>query len=95
MRCYFDIFDGDHWARDDFGMECPDVWYAFNQATLSLLELAFETVPGSFQSRRLAIRVRRKDANAYTVKLTFSAEEAEEEIGTSDISQLFPRVPRN
>lgn len=39
-RYYFDIFDGDHWTRDDFGIELETDGKARYQVVLTLCEMA-------------------------------------------------------
>ncbi|OEO28040.1 hypothetical protein VW23_006490 [Devosia insulae DS-56] len=71
MRYYFDIFDGDHWARDDLGAECASDGRARHQAVLALTELARELLPSDGPSKELMIRVRIRNEVAFTVQLEF------------------------
>lgn len=71
MRYYFEIFDGDHWSRDDRGVEFPSDGRARHEAVLALTELARELLPYDGPSKDLLIRVRLKDQVAFTVKLEF------------------------
>lgn len=71
MRYYFDIFDGDHWARDDLGVECASDRSARHQAVLALTELARELLPSDGASKELIIRVRQGDGAAFSVRLAF------------------------
>jgi hypothetical protein len=71
MRYFFDIFDGDHWSRDELGVDCADDISARHQAVLALTELARELLPPDGSSMELAIRVRLREQAAFTVRLSF------------------------
>ncbi len=71
MRYFFDIFDGDHWARDDLGVECASDLRARHQAVLALTELARELLPYDGSTKDLVIRVRLQDELAFSVRLAF------------------------
>lgn len=71
MRYYFDIFDGDHWTRDDLGVDCESDRRARHQAVLALTEMASELLPSDGATKTIIIRVRRKDEVAFTVQLAF------------------------
>ena len=71
MRYYFDIFEGDHWARDDVGLDCPNDAGARYQAVLALTEMARDFLPADGPSKDLKVRVRRKAEVAFTVSLLF------------------------
>ncbi|WP_423066138.1 DUF6894 family protein [Devosia sp. CN2-171] len=71
MRYYFDIFDGDHWARDDMGVDCANDRGARHQAVLAITELARELLPHDGPEKELAIRVRLKEEVAFSVRLVF------------------------
>lgn len=71
MRYYFDIFDGEHWARDDYGVDCANDGRARHQAVLAITELARELLPADGPSRELSIRVRLRNEVAFTVELAF------------------------
>jgi hypothetical protein len=71
MRYFFDIFDGDHWTRDDLGVECASDQRARHQAVLALTELASELLPYDGSTKELVIRVRLQDELAFSVKLAF------------------------
>ncbi|WP_055048491.1 DUF6894 family protein [Devosia sp. A16] len=71
MRYYFDIFEGDHWTRDDAGLECANDGRARFQAVLALTEMAREFLPGDGPSMDLKVRVRRGARVAFTVGLFF------------------------
>ena len=71
MRYYFDIYDGDHWTRDDLGMDCRDDRAARYQAVLGLVELARDILPFDGAEKKLAIRVRSREDQAFTVRLEF------------------------
>lgn len=60
MRYYFDIRDGDDFARDDIGLELQDVVAARLQATVALTEMARDYLPTDGDHRRLVIQVRRR-----------------------------------
>lgn len=53
MRYYFDILEGEFWARDDLGVDCPDDRRARHQAVLALTELASELLPSDGPSKEL------------------------------------------
>ena len=74
MRYYFDIFDGDHWTRDDFGVELETDWRARHQAVLALCEMAREQLPGNGAAMDLTVRVRTGEGVVFTVRLDFSTE---------------------
>jgi hypothetical protein len=71
MRYFFDIFDGDHWTRDDIGVECASDRRARHQAVLALTELARELLPSDGSTKEFVIRVRLKDELAFSVRLSF------------------------
>jgi hypothetical protein len=71
MRYFFDIFDGDHWTRDDIGVDCPNDGGARYQAVLALTEMATDFLPGDGPSKDLKVRVRRQEEVAFTVSLFF------------------------
>ncbi len=71
MRYYFDIFEGNHWARDDFGVDCPNDSGARYQAVLALTEMARQFLPPDGPSKELKVRVRRQAKVAFTVSLLF------------------------
>lgn len=71
MRYYLDILEGEFWVRDDLGVDCPDDRRARHQAVLALTELASELLPSDGPSKELGVRVRLKNAVAFTVRLTF------------------------
>lgn len=71
MRYFFDIYDGDHWARDDIGVDCARDRSALHQAVLALTELARELLPFSGPTQQLVIRVRLKEEHAFSVTLAF------------------------
>lgn len=74
MRCFFDIFDGDHWARDDIGMDCRDERSARHQAVLALCEMAREQLPGDGPVMGFQVRVRKGELTAFLVRLDFTTE---------------------
>jgi len=71
MRYFFDIFDGNHWARDDIGVDCARDRSARHQAVLALTELARELLPSNGSAQELVIRVRLKEEHASSVRLAF------------------------
>ena len=71
MRYFFDIFDGDHWTRDDLGVECASDRRARHQAVLALTELARELLPYDGPAKELVIRVRLHEELAFSVRLNF------------------------
>ncbi|CAN7661426.1 hypothetical protein LJR016_005220 [Devosia sp. LjRoot16] len=71
MRYFFDIFDGDHWSRDELGVDCAHDMSARHQAVLALTELARELLPPDGSSMELVVRVRVAEATAFTVRLSF------------------------
>jgi hypothetical protein len=71
MRYYFDIFTGDHWARDDRGWDCASDGAARRHALLALTELAYELLLLDGQSTEMAIRVRLGQQPAFIFQLTF------------------------
>lgn len=71
MRYFFDIFDGDHWTRDDIGVECASDQRARHQAVLALTELASELLPYDGPAKELVIRVRLQEELAFSVRLNF------------------------
>lgn len=73
-RFYFDIWDGEHSAYDDFGVECHSVNAASVQARIALTELAREILPSGGQSRHLKITVRDTNRSLFSLKLHFEAE---------------------
>jgi len=70
-RFYFDIWDGDHKAHDDIGVECLSVHAASVQATIALTELAREVLPGDGPGRLLKITVRDENYPLFSLKLDF------------------------
>lgn len=74
MRYFFDIFDGDHWSRDDIGHDLENDGRARYQAVLGMCEMAREQLPGNGATMDLAVRVRNASDVAFTVRLDFSTE---------------------
>ena len=74
MRYFFDIFDGDHWARDDRGIDCNDDVGARRQAVLALVEMARDYIPTDGGFMDLTVRIRNAVQVAFTVRLDFSTE---------------------
>jgi len=70
-RYYFDIWDGDHKAHDDIGVECHSLHAASVQATIALTELAREILPGDGPERLLKITVRDETYPLFSLKLDF------------------------
>jgi hypothetical protein len=56
-RYFFDSRDGDHFIRDDEGVEFDGVETARNAATLALRDLAKDAIPKDTR-RELAVEVR-------------------------------------
>lgn len=71
MRYFFDIYDGDHWTRDDFGLDCRDDRGARHQAVLALTEMAREQLPGNGRTAAFRVRVRQSAETKFLVKLDF------------------------
>ena len=74
MRYFFDIFDGDHWTRDDRGIECHDDASARRQAVSALVEMAQDFIPIDGGFLDLTVRIRNAAQVAFTVRLDFSTE---------------------
>lgn len=74
MRYFFDIFDGDHWTRDDIGMEVRNDRQARHQAVLALTEMARELLPTDGDRMDLSIRVRTEAGERFTVSLDFETQ---------------------
>jgi hypothetical protein len=77
MRYFFDIFDGDHWTRDDLGTACKDDMGARHQAVLLLVEMARDYIPSDGPSLDLTVRVRNATQTAFTLRLDFSTEKGD------------------
>jgi hypothetical protein len=74
MRYFFDIYDGDHWTRDDLGTDCRNDIAARRQAVLALVEMAREYIPSDGPTMDLTVRVRNATQTAFTLRLDFSTE---------------------
>jgi hypothetical protein len=74
MKYYFDIFDGDHWTRDDIGIFCETDHRARYQAVLALTEMAQEYLPRNGANMELTIRVRTAAGVVFSVRLDFDTE---------------------
>lgn len=74
MRYFFDIFDDDHWTRDDRGIECRDDRDARHQAVLALTEMARDQLPNNGPKLDLKVAVRLAEQHAFTVRLDFDIE---------------------
>ena len=74
MRYFFDIFDGDNWARDDLGVDCHDDMGARRQAVLALVEMDRDYIPSDGASMDFTIRVRKALEVSFTVHLNFSTD---------------------
>lgn len=74
MRYYFDIFDGDHWTRDDIGVECRNDRAARLQAVLGLTEMAHELLPTDGNEMLMQVRVRDASHHRFTLKLDFDTD---------------------
>lgn len=72
MRYFFDIFDGDNWARDDRGIECRDDAGARRQAVFALVEMAHDYIPANGGFLDLSVRIRDAAQVTFTVRLDFS-----------------------
>jgi hypothetical protein len=57
-RFYFDIYDGDHWTRDDIGVVCRDTRHARHEGMMALTEMAREYFPFGDAPMQLIVRVR-------------------------------------
>lgn len=73
-RYYFDIWDGDHKAHDDIGVECATIPAASVQATIALTELARDLLPGDGPARYLKITVRDEARALFNLTLDFETE---------------------
>lgn len=76
MRYYFDIWDGDNKAHDDIGVECASVHAASVQATIALVELAREVLPGDGPVKFLRISIRTAERPLFSLTLSFNTEPA-------------------
>ena len=56
-RYYFDVQEGDQFVPDEVGLVLPDLESARDQATRALVEIARDTLPGTFR-REIAIEVK-------------------------------------
>lgn len=74
MRYYFDIFDGDHWTRDDLGVECRDDRAARYQAVLALTEMSREYLPDDGNEMELLVKVRQGEEVRFKVRIAFTVE---------------------
>jgi hypothetical protein len=74
MRFFFDIFDGDHWTRDDFGVDCGDFQQARHQGVLALTEMAREYFPFGDIPMRLIIRIRNVNRLQQDYELSFCSD---------------------
>jgi len=72
MRCYFDLHDGDHWAKDDFGVECESLDYARWQAILALTEMAHEYMTLRQGPSVLFVRIRSDGIEPMTYQLALT-----------------------
>jgi hypothetical protein len=54
---FFDTRDGDHFTRDELGLELDGIEAARDEATLGMGDLARDALPGALR-RELAIEVR-------------------------------------
>lgn len=87
MRYFFDIFDGDHWTRDDIGMEARGDRHARHQAVLALTEMARELLPTDGDHMKLHIRVRTESDERFTVRLDFDTDRPPEGAATAGTGQ--------
>lgn len=70
MRYFFDIFDGDHWTRDDLGVECAsDQTSPGSAGTNRAGPRAAAVYDGP--AKELVIRVRLQEELAFSVRLNF------------------------
>lgn len=74
MRYFFDIFDGDHWTRDDLGIDLETDAKARQQSVLALCEMAREQIPGNGPYMDLAIRVRTGPEVLFSTRLDFTTD---------------------
>ena len=75
MRYYFDIRDGADLARDDIGVDLPNLNAARLQATIALTEMARDYLPSDGTERSLAIHVRNAEGPQFDVTLDYELED--------------------
>ena len=74
MQYFFDLYAGEGWARDDYGIDCNDDVGARRQAVLALVEMARDFIPSDGPTMYLAVRIRNAAGTALTLRLDFSTE---------------------
>jgi hypothetical protein len=78
MRYYFDLRDGDEFARDEEGIDLRNIKQVEKEATKSLVDLARDAIR-SFNvggSRRIEIEVRNDDGPVLQARLSFAISKA-------------------
>jgi hypothetical protein len=71
MRYYFDIRDGNDFARDDIRVELRDDGAARLQATIALTEMARDYLPTDGNHRHMVIEVRNAEGPRFAVSLEY------------------------
>lgn len=75
MRYYFDIRDGDHIAKDEFGVELRNIDAAHTEAAVALTEMARDYLPSDGPHRVLGIHVRDSAGPQFKVTIDYDVEE--------------------
>ena len=74
MRFYFDMRDGEDFARDDIGVDLHSAKAARLQATIALTEMARDYLPTDGDHRNLGIKVRNAEGVLFDVSLEYALE---------------------
>ena len=75
VRYFFDSRDGDHFIRDDEGVELDGIETARKEAATVLAYIARDTIPKS-ERRELAIEVRDDSRQLFRAALRFEIDSA-------------------
>lgn len=74
MRFFFDMRDGEDFARDDIGVDLRSTHAARLQATIALTEMARDYLPTDGDHRNLGIEVRNAEGVLLEVSLEYALE---------------------
>jgi hypothetical protein len=69
-RYFFDTHDGNHFVRDELGLELDGIPEARDEATRGMADLAKFALPGAVR-RELAVQVRDEDRDVLRASLWF------------------------
>lgn len=70
-RYYFDVQDGDDFARDELGVECSDLHEAMAEAKQSLADISSAAMTSKADAGLLAIVVRKGQTEVGSISMSY------------------------